>query len=164
MLLAVRLRGYHPLWRGFPDHFVFCLQITVCRSYNPGGAETPPVWANSRSLATTWEVTVVFLSSGYLDVSVRRVGSYWLCFHQQVTGLQPAGFSHSEIHGSQGICPSPWLIAAYHVLHRLLVPRHPPCALDRLMRPRMSLRNDIWIESRVARCFLLSKTNHLPTP
>src|SRR5436189_3369429 len=25
---------------------------------------------------------------------------------------------------------SPWLIAVVHALHRLLVPRHPPCALD----------------------------------
>ena len=31
------------------------------------------VLANSRSLATTWEITVVFSSSSYLDVSVRRV-------------------------------------------------------------------------------------------
>src|SRR5699024_11645785 len=27
------------------------------------------------------------------------------------------------------ICSSPKLFAAYHVFHRLLVPRHPPCAL-----------------------------------
>ena len=27
------------------------------------------------------------------------------------------------------ICSSPQLIAAYHVFRRLLVPRHPPCAL-----------------------------------
>ena len=27
------------------------------------------------------------------------------------------------------MCQSPQLIAAYHVLHRLLEPRHPPCAL-----------------------------------
>ena len=27
------------------------------------------------------------------------------------------------------VCSSPWLIAAYHVLHRLSDPRHPPCAL-----------------------------------
>ena len=105
--------------------------------------EIRTVWAIPRSLATTWGVTVVFLSSGYLDVSVRRVGPYTLCFQVQVTGLQPAGFSHSDIRGSTGICPSPRLIAAYHVLHRLLVPRHPPCALSRLMRPRMSLRT-IW--------------------
>ncbi len=31
------------------------------------------VWANSLSLAATREITVVFFSSGYLDVSVHRV-------------------------------------------------------------------------------------------
>jgi hypothetical protein len=46
-----------------------------------------------------------------------------------VTRLQRAGLPHSETHGSQPACGSPWLIAAYHVLHRLLMPRHPPCAL-----------------------------------
>ena len=30
------------------------------------------------------------------------------------------------------ICSSPWLIAACHVLHRLLMPRHSPCALSSL--------------------------------
>ena len=39
------------------------------------------------------------------------------------------GFPHSEIHGSMDICSSPWLIAACHVLLRLLMPRHSPCAL-----------------------------------
>ena len=39
------------------------------------------------------------------------------------------GFPHSEISGSWDICSSPKLIAAYHVFHRLSVPRHPPCAL-----------------------------------
>ena len=43
--------------------------------------------------------------------------------------IAPDGLPHSEIHGSKGICPSPWLIAAYHVLHRLREPRHPPYAL-----------------------------------
>jgi hypothetical protein len=36
---------------------------------------------------------------------------------------------HSDIPGSQPAGGSPGLIAAIHVLHRLLVPRHPPCAL-----------------------------------
>jgi hypothetical protein len=36
---------------------------------------------------------------------------------------------HSEIHGSKLILSSPWLNAEYHVLHRLLLPRHPPNAL-----------------------------------
>ena len=43
-----------------------------------------------------------------------------------------SGFPHSEIHGSMDICSSPWLIAACHVLHRLLMPRHSPCALSSL--------------------------------
>ena len=43
-----------------------------------------------------------------------------------------AGFPHSEIHGSKLVRSSPWLIAAYHVLHRLSTPRHPPNALKAL--------------------------------
>jgi hypothetical protein len=39
------------------------------------------------------------------------------------------GLPHSDIHGSMPARGSPWLCAACHVLHRLLVPRHPPNAL-----------------------------------
>ena len=39
------------------------------------------------------------------------------------------GLPHSEILGSKPILGSPKLIAEYHVLHRLLLPRHPPNAL-----------------------------------
>src|SRR5436309_12794902 len=46
--------------------------------------------------------------------------------------MTPAGFPHSDIPGSKPACGSPRLIAAYHVLRRLLVPRHPPCALSSL--------------------------------
>ena len=49
-----------------------------------------------------------------------------------MAGVCPAGFPHSEIPGSKPVCGSPRLIAAYHVLHRLLVPRHPPYALSSL--------------------------------
>ena len=41
----------------------------------------------------------------------------------------PCVFPHSEISGSLAMCAYPKLIAAYHVLHRLLMPRHSPCAL-----------------------------------
>jgi hypothetical protein len=44
------------------------------------------------------------------------------------------GFPHSEIFGSKRACRSPKLIAAYHVLHRLLMPRHPLCALSSLTK------------------------------
>jgi hypothetical protein len=39
------------------------------------------------------------------------------------------GLPHSDIHGSKPVPGSPWLNAGYHVLHRLLLPRHPPNAL-----------------------------------
>ena len=44
------------------------------------------------------------------------------------------GLPHSEILGSKVVCTSPRLIAAYHVLHRLSVPRHPPYALISLTK------------------------------
>jgi hypothetical protein len=40
-----------------------------------------------------------------------------------------SGLPHSEILGSKPILGSPKLIAEYHVLHRLLLPRHSPNAL-----------------------------------
>jgi hypothetical protein len=44
------------------------------------------------------------------------------------------GFPHSEIRGSKLVRSSPRLIAAYHVLHRLSAPRHPPDTLKTLDR------------------------------
>jgi hypothetical protein len=46
--------------------------------------------------------------------------------------MTPAGLPHSEILGSKLAGGSPRLIAASHVLHRLLAPRHPPFALSSL--------------------------------
>ena len=80
-------------------------------------------------LAATQGITVVFSSSGYLDVSVPRVPPAWLCIHHAVAEVFSAGLPHSDICGSSNICFLPQLFAACHVFHRLLVPRHPPCAL-----------------------------------
>ena len=88
-----------------------------------------PVCPLSRSLAATYEIDFSFSSSPYLDVSVQAVPLLTLCIGVRMTGVFPAGFPHSDIHGSKDICSSPWLFAAYHVFLRLLVPRHPPCAL-----------------------------------
>ena len=87
------------------------------------------VWPLSISLAATLEIDVSFSSSGYLDVSVHRVPSAYLWIQYTVTEVCSAGFPHSDICGSRDICSSPQLFAAYRVFHRLLVPRHPPCAL-----------------------------------
>ena len=90
------------------------------------------VWPLSISLAATLEIDVSFSSSGYLDVSVHRVPFHTLWIGVWIHEVFSCGFPHSDIHGSMDICSSPWLFAAYHVFHRLLVPRHPPCALLRL--------------------------------
>ena len=91
-----------------------------------------PVWALSISLAATLEIEFSFFSSGYLDVSVHRVPSVHLWIQCTVHEVCSCGFPHSDISGSLDICSSPKLFAAYHVFHRLLVPRHPPCAILRL--------------------------------
>ena len=57
-----------PLSKGFGF-----IKHRISQSYNPNIAVTTLVWANSRSLAATNEITFVFSSSGYLDVSVPRV-------------------------------------------------------------------------------------------
>jgi hypothetical protein len=136
------VRGCHPLWQTFPG-----LSGHILGSAGP------------RSLAATGGVSVDILSSGYLDVSVPRVRSFdpmysgqKYLFHSiidhaatakprtgRTAGAKRAsrsdnnamsgGLPHSEIRGSMAILASPRLIAEYHVLHRLLLPRHPPNAL-----------------------------------
>jgi hypothetical protein len=139
--ITLPIRGCHPLWPAFPDR--------SCHAHCS---------ADPRSLATTSGVSVDFLSSGYLDVSIPRVCSFnpmysgkkYLITHPDNHFAEPppnrpgagaerllrsnnriysSGLPHSEIHGSKVILTSPWLIAEYHVLHRLLLPRHPPNAL-----------------------------------
>jgi hypothetical protein len=82
------------------------------------------------SLATTFGISVDVFSSGYLDVSVLQV-----CFYVPMYSVRDTlagGFPHSEIPGSKLVASSPRLIADCRVLHRLLLPRHPPCALIHL--------------------------------
>ena len=59
----------------------------------------------------------------------RRFPTYDYFIHRTLHGYCPCGLPHSEICGSMDICSFPQLIAAYHVLRRLLMPRHSPCAL-----------------------------------
>ena len=100
---------------------------SILRS-EPRSARTT-VWPLSISLAATLEIEFSFSSSGYLDVSVHRVPFHTLWIGVWIHEVFSCGFPHSDICGSMDICSSPQLFAAYHVFLRLLVPRHPPCAL-----------------------------------
>ncbi len=68
----LRARGYHPFQPTFPGSYTSIFG-PISWSYNPATAVTVVVWALARSLATTCAITIVFSSSGYLDVSVPRV-------------------------------------------------------------------------------------------
>ena len=66
---------------------------------------THQVWALPRSLATTGGIIVYFLFLGVLRCfSSPRLPLYTVV---QITVLQTAGLSHSEIHGSKVICTYP---------------------------------------------------------
>ena len=69
-------------------------------------------------------------------------------FMQRYTGITLYEFPHSEIFGSKVACTSPKLIAAYHVLHRLLVPRHSPYALNNLTFYKSTFTSILFVELR----------------
>ena len=81
----------------------------------------------------------------------RRFPTYTYLIQCTLHGYCPCGLPHSEISGSMDICSSPKLIAACHVLHRLLMPRHSPCALSSLTNRR---RNSLHSVSGFAENFL----------
>ena len=62
--------------------------------------------AGPRSLVATEGVSIDFLSSGYLDISVPRVRLVHL-FIQCTIAIEMAGFPHSEIPGSKLDCQLP---------------------------------------------------------
>ncbi len=121
-----RLQGSHLLWRAFPDpssnHFSL-LDCPQPQRINPLVCPLP------RSLATTCGISVDFSSSPYLDVSVQavpRVRLFCSTHADRVLLCRVSPFGNLRI---KGYVHLPRLIAACHVLLRLLMPRHSPCAL-----------------------------------
>ena len=127
LLARLSLTGLSPSLAGFPKTILLDL-LNQFRGPNPGVHALRFGLFRFRSPLLT-ESHVVFSSSGYLDVSVHRVPFHTLWIGVWMTEVCSAGFPHSDISGSMDICSSPKLFAAYHVFHRLLVPRHPPYAL-----------------------------------
>ena len=123
---SFRIQDSHLLWLAFPHHSPNSYMLNA--GPYPGNLGLP-VWPPPRSLATTCGISVDVFSSPYLDVSVQAVPLVRLWIHRTMTEYCSAGLPHSVIRGSKLMCSSPQLIAAYHDLRRLLMPRHPPCAL-----------------------------------
>ena len=127
LLTRLSLTGLSPSLAGFPKTILLDL-LNQFRGPNPGVHALRFGLFRFRSPLLT-ESHVVFSSSGYLDVSVHRVPFHSLWIGLWILEVFSSRFPHSDISGSQDICSSPKLFAAYHVFHRLLVPRHPPYAL-----------------------------------
>ena len=124
--LTLRVRDYHPLWRNFPIPSARAYR-TMCRSYYPETALPQLRFGLFPGRSPLLGESLLFsLPRGTKMFQFPRFAS---SHNMMMTVLQTAGLSHSEIRGSKVICTLPRLIAAYHVLHRLREPRHPPCAL-----------------------------------
>ena len=65
----------------------------MLRPHNPRTTEVDLVWAVPRSLATTYGITIVFFSCGYLDVSVPPVRHIQLWIHHTMTRHYPCRVS-----------------------------------------------------------------------
>ena len=141
LLTRLSLTGLSPSLAGFPKTILLNLSDQL-RGPNPGMHAFRFGLFRFRSPLLT-ESHVVFSSSGYLDVSVHRVPFLKLRIGLRILEVCSSRFPHSEISGSKDICSSPKLFAAYHVFHRLLVPRHPPYALISITNSTSSHGNGI---------------------
>src|SRR6187431_1899194 len=92
-------------------------------SYNPNIAVTTLVWANPRSLATTYGITFVFFSSAYLDVSVQRVAHLSMYYVFNIVGCP------IRISTDQFVCANPrsfsQLITSFFASESLGIPHTP---------------------------------------
>ena len=126
-IVGCRIQGSHLLWPAFPCRFPnLSLYVAVQTPKIPKDSRfglfrvRSPLLAESRLMSFP-RPTQMF--------QFRRFPTYTYFIQCTLTEYCSAGFPHSEICGSQLMCSSPQLIAACRVLHRLLMPRHSPCAL-----------------------------------
>ena len=98
---------------------------------NPARASTPAVWAGPLSLAATRGVTLVFLSSAYLDVSVRRVRPG----QKPVPRPRAAGCPIRKPADQRPLAPPRGISSPATSFIASGSHRHPPCALSRLPLP-----------------------------
>ena len=112
-------------------HLASGLVTLLTRSYNPVPQAGRFGLFRFRSPLLS-ESRLIYFPPGTEMVHFPGLARTRLWIQRAVVRFYRTGFPHSEIPGSKPACGSPGLIAACHVLHRLLAPRHPPHALSSL--------------------------------
>ena len=85
-------------------------------------------------------------------------------FRQRLPDMTPVfqGFPIRTSSDQSSFTNSPWLIAGYNVLHRLLVPRHPPIALSSLS-PNQNDQQQNKLQKMLASTIQFSNNKQTPT-
>jgi hypothetical protein len=135
--LRFHLQDCHLLWSAFPGCSIIVM-VDHSPALRPSRPYNPLVQARRFGLFRVRSPLLAESLSCFLFLWVLR----WFTsprsppptygFSRGSLGMTQGGLPHSEIAGSKLVCSSPTLIAAYHVLHRLLAPRHSPYALSSL--------------------------------
>ena len=134
-----RLQDCHLLWSLFPkgstnDRVAHSAALRPDRPYNP---REQALWfglLRVRSPLLAESLTCFLLLQVLRWFTSLRCLPHPYEFRMGYLEMTRSGFPHSDIPGSTPACGSPGLIAACHVLHRLLVPRHSPYALSSLTK------------------------------
>ena len=147
-----RLRGFHLLWPAFPKPFGYPPSINSAVR-NP---RMRAFWFGLFPVRSPLLRKSMFLSFPPPTKMFQFRGLASL----RMLDLQSNRLSHSDILGSNLVCKSPRLFAAYHVLRRLQEPRHPPYALFYFLTPICRLLSTYSFISYPQSC---QRTLSLPT-
>ncbi len=142
-----RLQGYHLLWLSFPENSASNLIFYSLTDMRYSQKVPQHRWHNGRILECVTRFRLFpfrspllgksnfFLFQGVLRCfSSPRLLCHAYGFSMESQDMTLEGLPHSEISGSKAVTAYPKLIAGSRVLHRLLVPRHPPHALSNLTK------------------------------
>ena len=130
--IIFRLQDCHLLWSSFPTcSTILWISYSLCVVLQPQLVS----WFGLFPFRSPLLRKSIFLSFPPATKMFQFTG---LLLHNyefimQYLRITISGLPHSEISGSKRTYCSPKHIVVRHVLHQLLVPRHPPCALSNLI-------------------------------
>ena len=130
--IIFRLQDYHLLRSRFPpSSTILWLSYSLCKVLQPQLVS----WFGLFPFRSPLLRKSIFLSLPPVTKMFQFAGLllYNYVFIMQYLRIAIGGLPHSEISGSKRTYSSPKHIVVRHVLHQLLVPRHPPCALSNLI-------------------------------